>query len=166
MNSDNERKIEDCNNELSSIKSWIDNNPLDSNVRFLVAYAVIKASGTIEIILKSIMYAFLADGCKDETQVYLERMIIDSSTNPSTGKIQTLLEQIDRDRKTKFESEITGKQTKADLNSLVKLRNDVAHGRDISASINTVKRYFESGLKMIYFVDSLLMDVEAASLAD
>lgn len=146
MTDENERKIDDCCNELTNIKSWIDKNPLDSNVRYLAAYAVVKASGTIEVVFKSMIYDVLADKVKLETQNYLTKMVIESSCNPSTGNMSNLLDQLDTQRKIKFNNMIKGKTEKSDLNSLVSLRNDVAHGRTMNSSINTVKKYFESGV--------------------
>ena len=56
MNGNYERLLQDCAIELNSIQQWIVNHNLDSNVRFLTSYSVIKACGTIEIVLKQIIY--------------------------------------------------------------------------------------------------------------
>ena len=61
MNDENERLIADCYDELNKITKWIKENPIDSNVKFLVSYAVIKASGTIEVVFKSMIHSFLAE---------------------------------------------------------------------------------------------------------
>ncbi len=164
MNDEHRRCINDCTDELLKIKKWIDKNPMDTNVKFLVAYAVVKSSGTIEIVLKSILHEFLSEGCKDETRTFIEKNVVDLSCNPSTGNIEKLLEQIDLSRKTEFTCMTKGKQNKSDLNSLVGLRNDIAHGRDISPSINTVKRYYESGVEIINLMDSLLYDKETGGV--
>lgn len=52
MESSLERILKDTLDELHNIKGWIDNNKLDSKVRYLNAYSVIKASGTIEQVYK------------------------------------------------------------------------------------------------------------------
>ncbi len=156
MNDEHKRFLSDCLDEIVKIKEWIDKNPMDTNVKFLVAYAVIKSSGTIEIVLKSILFDFLSIGCKPETQVFLEKNVIDSSCNPNTGNIERLLDQIDSARKTEFDNRIKTTQEKGELNSLVNLRNDIAHGRGINQTINTVKKYYESGIKIINILDTVL----------
>lgn len=156
MRSDDIRIIEDCRDEIRKIETWINANPLESNVKYLVSYAVIKASGTIEIVFKRVIHSFLANGSKVETQNYLEKCIIDSSANPKTGMIEKYIEQFDSNRKDAFNNSIKNTQEKADLNSLVSLRNEIAHGRDISTTIATVKKYYESGVEVLNILDSLL----------
>ena len=52
MNGDYERELNDCKIELGKIENWINSNKLDSNVKYLVAYPVIRATATIEVIFK------------------------------------------------------------------------------------------------------------------
>ena len=158
MNSELLRSISDCSDEIEKIKKWIDKNPMDTLVKYLVSYAVVKSSGTIEIVFKSILYVFLADGCKKETETFIEKNVLDISCNPGTRNIKNLLDRIDTEKSVKFEELTKGTVEKEDLNSLVKLRNDIAHGRDISISINTVKRFYESGIGILKVLDSLFMD--------
>lgn len=159
MRTEYERQLNDCSTEISNIKSWINANTLDSNIRYLVAYSVVKASGTIEIVFKQMMYDALSDGAKEEAQTFLEKSIIDSSCNPNTGNISKMLEKSDSSRKALFDNIVKGKQEKSDLNSLVNLRNDIAHGRTISTSINTIERYFQSGRWILQELENLLFSV-------
>ena len=88
MNGEFEQMIEDTKEELKSICKWINSgNQFDSKTRFLVSYAVIKTSGTVEVIFKNMIYSFLANGANDKTKSYLEKAIIDSSCNPNTGNM-------------------------------------------------------------------------------
>ena len=156
MNEEQKRIIEDCKDEIASIKKWVDKNLMDSNVKYLVAYSVVKASGTIEIVFKSMLYEFLSEGCKKETQLFLTKNTVDLSCNPSVGMMEQLLEKIDTNRKNAFSDLAKVMNEKADLNSLVSLRNDIAHGRNINVSIATVKRYYESGVKIIKLLERVL----------
>lgn len=156
MNMENARSIEDCRDELRKIETWINKNPLDSNVKFLVAYAVVKSSGTIEVVYKRIIHSFLSEGSKKETQSFLEKSIIDASSNPTTGLMEKYIEKFDSIRKENFSNSLKNSQEKTDLNSLVSLRNDIAHGRDISVSISIVKKYYESGIKILNKLEDLL----------
>lgn len=147
MNEDEKRILDDCDLEIKNIKTWIDNNKFDSNVKFLVAYAVVKASGSIEIVFKSMINTFLSQSCINETKVFLTKNIIDNSANPTPGNIEKHLEQFDSRRKARFSDLLKDSQDKGNLKSLVSLRNDIAHGRTITSTINVVESYFESGKK-------------------
>lgn len=146
MNGDYSLILKDCRIELENIQRWITANPMDSNVRYLTSYAVIKASGTIENVLKRIIFDTLSDGSKDETKNYLTKSIMDASYNPSPGQIYKLLEKINTDWKQQFESFIRGSNQKGELKSLVELRNSFAHGSSITASIRDVVNYFNAGV--------------------
>jgi hypothetical protein len=159
MNEDEKRILDDCDLEIKNIKTWIDNNnKFDSNVKFLVAYAVIKSSGSIELVFKSMIHTFLSQNCIDETKVFLAKNIIESSANPSPGIIEKYLEQFDGKRKVKFSDLLNGSQDKGNLKSLVTLRNDIAHGRAINSSINVVESYFESGKKILETLEKVIND--------
>lgn len=137
--------LSDTSIELQKIKGWIDSNKLHSNVQYLVSYSIIKASGTIEYTMKQMLFDYLSSGCNPEAMQYFTKHIIDASFNPSPGKIQNLLTTINASWGTSFDNVIKGTQQKAELKSLVELRNGFAHGSSITASIDNAITYFESG---------------------
>ena len=151
MNGNYERLLQDCAIELNSIQQWIVNHNLDSNVRFLTSYSVIKACGTIEIVLKQIIYDYLASGANDEAKTFLSKSIIDASFNPSPGQIYKLLERINVRWKC-----IAGTNQKGQLKSLVELRNSFAHGTVITASINDIKNYYNAGMWILEKLDETI----------
>ncbi|MEG0692819.1 MAG: HEPN domain-containing protein [Oscillospiraceae bacterium] len=153
MNGRYESYITDCSDELAKIKQWIDQNKMHSNIQYLVSYGVIKASGTTESIMKQILFDYLSTNCNSEAVQYFTKHIIDSSFNPSTGQIENLLSSINADWASRFQDATKASQEKADLNSLVKLRNSFAHGTAITASIENIITYFESShhvLELLY----------------
>lgn len=156
MTEDCQRNINDCRDELTNIKTWINKNQLDSNVKYLVAYSVVRSSGAIELVFKQMVYDFLSDQAKKETQYYLEKQIIDSSCNPSVNNMLRILEQVDTQRRTRFDTATRDTQEKQDLGSLVNLRNDIAHGRTNNPTINNIERYFESGVKVLNKLELVL----------
>ena len=166
MNEDHMRMLNDCEIEIDSIRSWINKNRFDDKVRFLVAYSVIKSAGTLEYVFKSIVYCYLTDGCKEEAKTYLEANIVDASCNVNTGNMTKMLEQINTEKSNQFSEGVKKTQCKNDLNSLVSLRNDLAHGRTISVSVDTVNKYFLSGKRIVHFVDDLLMNCESVTVLD
>ena len=146
MNGNYRQTLRDCEVELNSIQQWIHSNRLDSNVRFLTSYSVIKACGTVEYIFKQIVYDYLSSGANEEAKTYLNKSIIEASFNPSTGQMYRILEKINSDWRVGFENLIKGSSQMGQLNSLVKLRNSFAHGSAITASINDVKNYYNAGI--------------------
>lgn len=156
MNDDYQRIIEDCTDELNEIEKWVREEPMDSKNRYLIPYAVVRASGTIEAVFKSLIYDFLSENCKAETQTFLEKETVDSSCNPKIGNIEEMLQRFDPQRKEAFAKETKGTQEKQDLNSLVALRNDIAHGRNINSSISIVQRYYAAGIAIIQKLDKIL----------
>ena len=146
MNGDYRQTLRDCEVELNSIQQWIHRNRLDSNVRFLTSYSVIKACGTVEYVFKQIVYDYLSSGANEEAKTYLNKSIIEASFNPSTGQMYRILEKINSDWRVGFENLIKGSSQMGQLNSLVKLRNSFAHGSAITASINDVKNYYNAGI--------------------
>lgn len=145
----------DVDNELENIRKYINKNQFDINTKYLISYAVIRACGTIETVYKKLIHEFLTDGAKPETGQYLSKIIIDSSSNPKTGNIEQMLNDIDYklcdDFKTRFSS-----HEKSDLNSLVQNRNDFAHGRTVTISIETLIKYFASSKEiLIHLKDTL-----------
>ena len=146
MNGDYRQTLRDCEVELNSIQQWIHSNRLDSNVRFLTSYSVIKACGTVEYVFKQIVYDYLSSVANEEAKTYLNKSIIEASFNPSTGQMYRILEKINSDWRVGFENLIKGSSQMGQLNSLVKLRNSFAHGSAITASINDVKNYYNAGI--------------------
>lgn len=156
MNGSYLTKINDCKIELVNIKRWIDKNKLHSNCRFLISYAVIKACGTTEVIFKSIIFDHLTSGANSEAIEYLNRNILESSTNPGFNNIGRLLKSINPSWQQKFFDEFNRKSEKGDLNSLVQLRNQFSHGNSISASIEDVIKYFDGAERILIKLDDII----------
>ena len=152
------QKLSDTLTELKEIRKWInaDRNKFDSKAKYLISYSVIKASGSIEVIFKNIIYDVLSDGAKEEARQYLEKVILDSSCNPSAGNMSNILQNISSDWKTKFDDEVKKGGIKDKINSLVQLRNDFAHGDNIRVSIDTVIQYYEAAQKVLKILDSIV----------
>ena len=160
MNGKYIQELRDCEVEIMHIQQWIKKNVLDSNVRYLTSYAVIKACGTIEYVLKQMIFDRLSDGANVEAQNYFTKIILDASFNPSTGQMDRLLERLNSNWKKKFDQAIKGKKEKGELNSLVDLRNSFAHGSVITASINDVMNYFQSGKWILEELYQIINDFE------
>lgn len=157
MNDEFNKIIDDCKSDLDKIENWIQKNPLDTNTKYLVDYSIIRACGTIEVIFKRIVFDFLSKPAREETRYYLGKQIIESSCNPNTGNMLRMLEQIDTERRNKFDKLIKGSNDKSSLTSLVNLRNTIAHGKTCNSSINDVKKYFDGGLRILDILEGLML---------
>ena len=156
MNGNHVQTLRDCQIEIDNIQRWITNNNLDSNVRYLTSYSVIKACGTIEYILKQIIYDHLSQGANEEAKTYFSKSIIEASFNPSPGQIYRILEKINGTWRRDFENVIKGTNQKGQLKSLVDLRNSFAHGSMITASINDIKNYYSAGVWILDKLDEVM----------
>lgn len=148
--------ISDTEEQLEVIKKWISKNSFHVNVKFLVSYAIIKSSGTIETIYKQIVFNHLVKNANDEAIKFLDRNILESSSNPSTGQIEKMLESVNGKWAEEFKQRVKDGNIKSDLNSLVQLRNDFAHGKDVIASIETVMTYFRSAKQIMKILDEIV----------
>lgn len=141
--------------ELRELKQIITNNKFSSTNEYLINYSVIKASGSLEVVYKKIFFDCLSAGSTQFTQTYLEKIILDSSSNPSINQITKILSKINNDLSKEFSQNIPDLK-KNNLNSLVKLRNSFAHGNRINTSIDTILEYFRSGCHVIIHLYKIL----------
>lgn len=152
------QQLDDARQELESIREWInkDRNKFDIKTKYLVSYAVVKASGSIEVVFKKMVFDFLSQNVREETGQYLEKMILDSSCNPNTGNMSNMLQNISGLKRNIFDQQVKESEKKDKLNSLVQLRNDFAHGDNVNISINTVITYYDAGISILNILDNII----------
>ncbi len=149
MSGNNQGLIDDCKNELKSIESYVLANPLESICSYLISYCVIRGCGTIEKVLKNIIFEHLTFNANSEAKKYFEKNILESSWNPSSGKIQQILDVINPVWSNQFQTQINGTKEKGDLSSLINLRNDFAHGQLITTTVTDVISYFDGAIVIL-----------------
>ena len=125
-------RLDDCADELQKIKKRIDKNQFDDMVMFLQRYAIIKACGTVESVIKNMIADHVDANTNPEIQHYIATNVRDSSKVKQHGTEKT------------------------SLNSLVQLRNDFAHGLSPNTTINTIIRYFNDSRVIVTLVDETL----------
>ncbi|HHW7508032.1 TPA: HEPN domain-containing protein [Mannheimia haemolytica] len=163
MNSDFEKDLNDVLLELNGIKVEINKNKLSNTARFLTQYAVIRASGRIEYSFKEILCEKLKKDCNsshDRIKNFFSKEIMESSSNPSTGMIEWHLNRFESSWKQNFSDRLrdASGNIKSDLNSLVQLRNDIAHGGQCNAGISAIITYYESGIKILKILYQVLTE--------
>lgn len=71
--------------------------------------------------------------------------------------MQKILEGINPEWFKELKSRVLKKNNlKNDLNSLIQLRNTFAHGNSINESIDTIIKYYESGMLMMEELDKII----------
>jgi len=158
MNGNNQNIIDDCTNDLDKIKQFINRDPLNSLCPYLISYCVIRSCGCLEVCIKNLLFNYLSFGSRQETINYLEKQILDSSWNPSCGSIQKILDQVNSNWSNRFQQLTNGISEKGDLKSLVNLRNDFAHGQQITATIANIISYFEGGCKILAILEQIILN--------
>lgn len=151
-------RLDDCSDELEKIKTRINKDQFDDMVRFLQRYAIIKACGTIEYVVKNMIADYVDAGSSAELQNYISIRVRDSSTNPTTGNISNLLGEFSSTKWKKIfdDSLTTHAEEKASLNSLVQLRNDFAHGKSPTIGILNIIKYFNHARTIVSLVETAL----------
>ena len=151
-------KLNDCAAELQKIKKRIDKDKFDEMVMFLQRYAIIKACGTIEHVIKNMIADHVDANTNPEIQNYIATNVRENSRNPSTGKISGLLSEFSPGTwGPAFEAKLKiHVQEKGALNSLVQLRNDFAHGSNPNTTIDTIIRYFNDSCTIITLAEEAL----------
>ena len=139
--------IRDCFLEISEIAAHINKNPFDSKNKYLQMYITLRCCGVVETIYKNIIYDRVVIGVSG-TQVinYLDKTLLQSSSNPSYENICSQLKKFDDTWKDSFKKNFVKNDRKLmHLDTLVGLRNKIAHGINITVpSVNDIKEYFYS----------------------
>mgnify|MGYP000432529839 CR=1 FL=1 len=168
MNEDCRRLIQDCYQDITKIETLILHDQMATENRFLIDYSIIRACSTIEKCFKITIYEYLSKRVKLDTRAYLSKQLIDSSANPRVGIMESILSDINGNKcnifKDKIQTHISDDRNhvsdniKSDLNSLVTLRNDVAHCNLTSRtqSIGTIIKYYKSGVKVLRYLEDTL----------
>jgi hypothetical protein len=151
----------DCWQDIESIRKEIKSlTATDRKISYFTQYVLIRSCGTIELCYKTIFADFAFKTSCPRTRSFLEHKILRSSSNPSLHNIENLLGQFDDKWKKDFsncinlhldKSRLTGS-----LSSLNKLRNNFAHGQNITASFEDIRIYFADAWRIIRMLDIIV----------
>lgn len=149
----------DCMGTLDSIRHHIESNPLMAMNEHLNKYSVVMACGIIERSIKKIIYDRVTCNSEECIKKYLEKNVVKKAINPNYQNIiNALLKPFDRFWEQKFKQDMDQNfsQEREHLNSLVDLRNSIAHGGSSTPTIGNIIDYFDSSLKIIRLLDSIV----------
>ena len=133
------------------------NNQSDDEVKSLLAKIIcIRISGLLEVAIKSRISDYSDKKTPKEIKRFLTQKFKDI-TNLKTSKLCDVLGAFSSDWKDEFEEEIrNNQQIKSSLDSLITLRNDIAHGQTCSISLNHVQQYYNDVKIAIGLFDKII----------
>lgn len=160
-NSGVQELLDECKNDLARVQSAVMSLGHQSTiVPYLNNYAIIKACGTVEIAFKTLISDHCSYRVKKQVKNYLSKNVKNSSSNPSYENICKLLKDFDqewnRDFKDKIRVHQDGARLKTSMESLVSARNELAHGGNPSASVDSVILYFSDFYEVVVILDTVL----------
>ena len=129
----------------------------DDEVKSLLAKIIcIRISGLLEVAIKSRISDYSDNKTPKEIKRFLTQKFKDI-TNLKSSKLCDVLGTFSSDWKLSFEKEISeNPQLKSSLDSLITLRNDIAHGQTCSISLNNVQQYYNDVKIAIDLFDKII----------
>lgn len=152
--------LDDCEVELASIKSLLVGLGEAANPSpYVKKYAVIRATGSIEIAFKQIIADKVDEDSHIQVKNFIKRKIRDSSCNPKLPMIESMLSEFDSRWKEKFDELLSLEdkpKLKGALTELVNARNEFAHGGNPNLNIDKTIEYFKSARRVLEILDSVV----------
>lgn len=152
--------LDDCLVELKNISQLLSGLGESANpTPYLKKYAVIRATGSIETAFKQTIADRVDHGSHDQVKNFIRIKVRDSSSNPKFTVIENLLMEFDPRWKARFSEQIALDdpfKLKSALTSLVHARNEFAHGGNPNLAIDETLSFFESGVRVIQILDSVI----------
>lgn len=153
--------INECTAEINDIGARIVSMPaLDKGVRYLTNYALIKASGTAELVYRSIVADYFLTLSNSRIDTYLDNQIRQGSMSAKYEEMQKLLGKFDEQWKKNFQRAVQARSDKDRLiaasNSLVTNRHSFAHGKNPTATFNEIKQYYLDVIELITIFDTIV----------
>jgi len=152
--------LDDCQTELDSIASLLIGMGDGANpTPYIKKYAVIRATGSIEIAFKQIIADKIDKDSHIQVKNFIKRKIRDSSCNPKLGMIENMLTEFDDRWRARFDEQLAlddKPRLKGSLTSLVDARNDFAHGGAPDMDINSTMKHYQDGVRVIEILDAVV----------
>lgn len=118
-------------------------------------YYCILISGFLENALIALVLDVAQKRSAPEVAFFVERKLAKKWTNPNCEKIIQLLGNFKQDWRVAVETYLVDER-KAAVDSLVDLRNKVAHGENVGTSLAQVKAYYATVIDVINFIANLV----------
>lgn len=162
MKTELQDQINTCTNELHDIDTKIASLPFfDPTTMYLTNYALIKASGTIEYVYRSIVADYFSSYPIHQIHTYLEKTVRSSSMSATYSNMCKLLGNFDDIWNKNFKKAVDNHPDKQRLldssQSLVNNRHTFAHGRTPTATFSDIQNYYNDAIILINIFDSVVV---------
>lgn len=162
MTSDLQNLINNCTTELNDINTKISAlSGLDKTAIYLRHYALIKASGTLEYVYRSIVADFVTQSATSQITTYIDSTIRKGSMSVTYDNMCSLLSKFDDTWARNFKRAVNALPNKQRLidaaKSLVTNRHLFAHGKMTTASFSDIRQYYNDTLILINIFDSIVV---------
>jgi len=152
--------LDDCQTELDSIASLLIGMGDGANpTPYIKKYAVIRATGSIEIAFKQIIADKIDKDSHIQVKNFIKRKIRDSSCNPKLGMIENMLTEFDDKWRARFDEQLAlddKPRLKGSLTSLVDARNDFCSRGAPDMDINSTMKHYQDGVRVIEILDAVV----------
>lgn len=157
--------LDDCTSELDDIRSRMQNLRLDKARDYFTKYALIKASGTIEFVFRSIVADYFESLNSSQINYYLENTVRKGSLSASYDNMANLLKKFDNNWSRCFKQNVQRRDDYQRLRdsskSLVDNRHLFAHGRQPTATFEDIYGYYLDCLRLVEEFDSVVCNSNA-----
>lgn len=158
MNNQNVMKmLDECRAELNHILALVNTlGESASTTPYVNKYAVIRATGSLEIGFKTIIADRVDRDSHQQIKNFVEKKIRKSSANPRLEKMEEFLKEFDEQWRTRFKEKVAFSDQptlKNALTTLVETRNTFAHGGLDGLAITDTITFFNSGCEVLRILD-------------
>ena len=117
-------------------------------------YLCIRVSGFLEVAVSTIYKNYAKNKAAPFVVNYVDKQL-SSLQNPNMEKILKITRSFNPDWAKEIELElIDNSEIKDSIDSIVDVRNKIAHGEDVGITYTRIKRYYEVALKLVEFLET------------
>lgn len=115
-------------------------------------YLCVSVSGFVESSVNDIAIQYCTRHSNDQIQDYINRKL--RIGNPTANRLLNFVEDFDQNWRAQLDAYITGERKNA-LDSVVSIRNDIAHGKSTGITYVGIKNYYRSAREVVEFINEL-----------
>lgn len=140
---------------FTKIEDMVRKNAIDLELQGqLSRYLCVLVSGLLEISVKSICTRYAEDKASPQIANFVTSTVPNLAQNPKIWKIERLVRYFDGSWADDFILDIDDEQKSA-VDSVVTLRNQIAHGEQAGISLGTIRSYYDNVIPVIEYLESL-----------
>ena len=149
-------EIVDQQDRLKRLFEYADNlqdNPeIDTEIKAHFAqYLCIQTSGFIETSVKTILQEYVRSKTKDQPTLNLVNARMKRTLNPARSTLLPFIGEFSKDWSESIKVGLRN-ELGTSLDSVVSIRNQIAHGEDVTLALHDMQEYFEHAQEVVQLV--------------